>query len=80
MKELLGELKAYQGGAIEDRDLEFYDFLMRIERRLERTHAVAVVVASIYEKGGFSEEKWQALFEALFDAGLLDGELRKNDK
>lgn len=80
MDDLIGEIKTYSDSAADERDFEFYDFLMRVRRDLERYHAVAVVVASIYEKGGFSEEKWQALFEALFDAGLLDGQLLKKDQ
>lgn len=75
MDDLIGEIKAYSDSAADERDFEFYNFLSRVRRELERHRAVAVVVASIYEKGGFSEDKWQSLFEALFDAGLLDGQL-----
>lgn len=67
--ERLAELKRI---AWDIRDLDLFDFYNGVERDLERLRAVGLLVASIYQKGGYSDEQWSALFEALSDAGLLD--------
>lgn len=51
-------------------DYTFYDRLMRDRARL---HAVAQLAARIYHDHG-DEAAWEALYEALSAAGLLDTE------
>jgi hypothetical protein len=65
-------MAALKLAAWEARDLELFTFYNRLESELGWLRTVGRVVASIYQKGGFGDEEWNALFDALFDAGLLD--------
>lgn len=58
--------------AIEDKDFALFQFLADTDRELTRLRALGKVVARMHERGGLNDENWQALFDALFDAGLVD--------
>ena len=62
--------RALKEQAWNDRDLELFEFYNRIEYELKRLRTVGRAVSSMYEKGG-NDDTWNFLFEALFDAGLL---------
>lgn len=65
-------LNALKRAAWNTGDLDLYDFYSRLGCELGRLRIVGKMVVSIYQKAGYSDDNWQALFEALSDAGLLD--------
>lgn len=71
MDERLQQLKQ---DAWDDRDLDLFEFYNGIEYELKRLGAVGQLVARFYKRGGITDEGWNTLFEALFDAGLLNEE------
>jgi hypothetical protein len=66
------QLASLKQAAWDARDLDLFTFYNQLENELERLRAVGRVVASIYQKAGFGDEEWNGLFDALFDAGLLN--------
>lgn len=54
------------------RDFELFEFYNHIEYELKRLRAVGRAVAHLYQNAGNNEAAWNAIFEALMDAGLLD--------
>lgn len=72
-------LDALKQAAFEARDIDLYEFYHHIESELNRLGAVGKIVAKFYQKGGIDDEGWNTLFEALFDAGLLE-DSEQNDQ
>ena len=63
-------IQALKRAAWDNHDLALFEFYNHLEYDLQRLRAVGRAIAGLYEKGG-SDATWNALFEALFDAGLL---------
>lgn len=69
-KEMLDKLKEYQRLAWEDRNMEFVDFYISIERRLRELIVVGKAIGSLYHNTS-DDNAWNAMYEALSDAGLI---------
>lgn len=65
-------LKSLTKQAFAAGDVDLADFYLATDRELTILRALGKVVGRMYQKGGLNDENWQALFEALSDAGLLD--------
>lgn len=67
---IMAELKAQQRAAWDARDLDTFGLYHAIEMEITELRIVGRAVASLY-KNTSNEDAWNALYEALSDAGLL---------
>jgi len=64
----LADLKLRARG---DMDMQAYAFYSNVEREIEALRAVGSIAARLYNDAS-DEEAWNALYEAISDAGLLE--------
>lgn len=69
-KEMLEKLKEYTRLAWEDKNFEFVDFYINVERRLKELIVVGKALGSLYTNTS-DEHAWNAMYEALSDACLI---------
>jgi hypothetical protein len=74
-QERFAELKRQ---AWEDRDLDLFEFYSSLEYELKCMRAVGRACAGLWRHGG-NDATWNAMFEALSDAGLLVAEEAEED-
>lgn len=72
-KQILSLLKERQKRAFDDRDFEEFNFLTDLESRIRSAAIVGKAIAGLY-KNTSDDNAWNAMYEALSDAGLLDEE------
>jgi hypothetical protein len=70
---ILQEIASQKQEAWDARDLETFDLYHSIEFELVKLRAVGKAAASLY-KNTSNEQAWDAMYEVLSDAGLLDVE------